>query len=603
MKLRVAWIGDSEDAASYSAKEARVLLRALARRDDLVALWFAVGSVEPPHFWNGIRVFPIPPDTLDSADFLKTLIAQQRPDVALWSIPSDRFRPGLEHLTRSGIPLISRPEPTEAQDGRSQSSGPARAAAGPSAPPPGADGSWPFLAGLEPDAQCGEEPTAALGHLQRLIEEKVPAPALTLAPCPTHLVMRQQLFCNASLAQVMFELTNALIQLGVPAVAQDDHPVFSKPYVHREEDLVRTAASGKHQRLVESLGRDYDPENAITVHFSMFRGGARGARFGTFPSLGPREVLYTTGNHTVAAGPARQLAACFEKILAPSRHVLRPYLDAGLPRAQGAVVPHGVDPSAFSPESPPRRYPTEKGFKFLQTSFPWITEKGFDLTVQAFSRAFSAHDDVALVLRTPRIRDAGERQSTFGQLQRLVGEARGKPGAPEILLLEEDIGPNGRGGVYTGANCYVFPLRAEGFSMTILEAMACGLPVIATPWSGPADFLSPRWAYTLRHSNPIPERGRDGTVLRYHVEPDLDHLVHLMRYVHRHQDEARALGTLASSVARRDWTWARAAAKLASIFHLLTVSPAPEGESGASAGPAGATAAAAEEAAFAAFSI
>jgi hypothetical protein len=30
--------------------------------------------------------------------------------------------------------------------------------------------------------------------------------------------------------------------------------------------------------------------------------------------------------------------------------------------------------------------------------------------------------------------------------------------------------------------------------------MACGLPAIATPWSGPADFLSPWYSYTLRHS-------------------------------------------------------------------------------------------------------
>jgi glycosyltransferase involved in cell wall biosynthesis len=133
-----------------------------------------------------------------------------------------------------------------------------------------------------------------------------------------------------------------------------------------------------------------------------------------------------------------------------------------------------------------------------------------------------------------------------------------------------DVPLGRRGGIYTGANCYLFPLRAEGFAMTILEAMACGLPVIATPWSGPADFLSPRYNYTLCHSNPVPERARDGTILRFHVEPDLDHVVHLMRHAYAHQDEAKALGLAASGVARDRWTWKHAAAKLASVFGFKT---------------------------------
>ena len=259
---------------------------------------------------------------------------------------------------------------------------------------------------------------------------------------------------------------------------------------------------------------------------------------------------------------------CFEKILAPCHHLLRTYMEAGLDRTRGTVIPHGIDPQIFSPESPRICYPTEKKFKFLQTSFPWITEKGFDLTIKAFAQAFSACDDVALVLRTPQIRDSKERQSTFGRLEGLVREARAKAGAPEIILVEQDVELGRRGGVYTGADGYVFPLRAEGFGMTILEAMACGLPVVATPWSGPADFLSPRWAYTLRHSNPIPERDRQGGIVRYHVEPDMEQLIHLMRRVYRDRDEATALGRKASQVAREYWTWRHAALKLAGFFHI-----------------------------------
>jgi glycosyltransferase involved in cell wall biosynthesis len=167
----------------------------------------------------------------------------------------------------------------------------------------------------------------------------------------------------------------------------------------------------------------------------------------------------------------------------------------------------------------------------------------------------------------PRIRDPRQRTDTFGRLESLVRDERARPHAPEILLVEADVPLAHRGGFYTGADCYVHPLRAEGFGMTILEAMACGLPVIATPWSGPADFLSPRLAYTLRHSGPIPERA-NGVISRYHVEPDLEHLIHLMRHVFECRDEAKAVGRAAAETARGHWTWKHAAEKLASIFHL-----------------------------------
>jgi glycosyltransferase involved in cell wall biosynthesis len=344
--------------------------------------------------------------------------------------------------------------------------------------------------------------------------------------------------------------------------------MFSKAFIHREEELLRAGAPEKYKRIAGRLSEEYDPENSVIVHFSMLKERAGYSRFGVFHALTPHEALYTTGNHTMTPDGVRRLSRAFEMVLAPSWHVLRPYVEAGLAPGRGAVIPHGIDPAVLSPEAPPLAYNTQKRFKFVQTSFPWVYEKGFDLSISAFCRAFTSRDDAALILRIPHIREPEQRKATFGRLEALVKEAAAKPGAPEILLLELDVDLNRRGGIYTGADCYVFPLRAEGFSMTILEAMACGLPVIATPWSGPADFLSPRWAYTLRHSNPIPERLRDGSLRGYHVQPDMAHLVHLMRHVYEHQDEARALGRRASEVARRDWTWKAAARKLASVFSL-----------------------------------
>ncbi len=583
MKLRLAWLADPEYADSYSARETRVLLRAMARSGEAVPIWFAVGSAQPPHLWNGIRVFPIPPECLATPDFLRTLMAQQRPRVVLSNLPRAAFPAGFEYLGRNGVAWLERINPANAHPEVAPASCRHLLLLGHNGAHPAPPNTvfLPYLRGLDPAVADGDEPTPVLRQLEKLVAEAGAWEGASQqsrsrreeALIPVHLVMRQQLFCNASPAHVMFELTNALIELGVPTVPQDEHSVLSKGYIHREEELLRVGAPKKFERISRCLLREYDPETAITVHFTMLKPGPTYARFGAFPSLTPREVLYTTGNHTVRPDGLRQLTDLFETILAPSEHVLRPYLEAGLSPRRGAVIPHGVDPAVFSPEAPPLAYTTDKRFKFMQTSFPWVYEKGFDLTIKAFCRAFSSRDDVALILRVPRIPNRNERASTFGRLEALVAEAVAQPGAPEIVLLELDVALGRRGGIYTGADCYLFPLRAEGFGMTILEAMACGLPVIATPWSGPADFLSPRYAYTLRHSGLIPERTRAGALLRYHVEPDLDHLIHQMRYVHEHPDEAKALGRLAAAVARRDWTWARAAEKLASVFSLQPARP------------------------------
>ena len=577
MKLRLAWLGDAENEDSYSAREARVVLKALARSSDIQPLWFAVGASEPPHIWNGIPVFPVPKECMVSSTFLQTLLSQQRPQVVLTSLPASALSGIREYLNRENMRWIHRIIPDDIQSVQDPSVSTILVGEESQCANFSNSKFVPYLEGADPAIRHGADPTAMLQRLKDVIVNGSGKRPVNSSG-QTHLVMRQQLFCNSSVAQVMFELTNALIELGIPTVPQEEHAIFSQDgYILREEELVRSGAPDKYERIRRCLGTEYDPESSITIHFALLQSLKRITRYGTFQSLCGREVLYTTGNHAVASSDVRQLMGSFGMVLAPSKYVLQPYFEAGLSRKCGAVIPHGIDPLVYSPKIAPFQYSTKKRFKFLQTSFPWVHEKGFDLTIKAFSRAFSYRDDVSLILRIPRIKDPSVRKSRFGRLEALVQEALVKPGAPEILLLEMDVELNRRGGIYTGADCYVHPLRAEGFGMTILEAMACGLPVIATPWSGSADFLSPRWAYLLHHSGPVPEKAKDGKVLRYHVEPELDHLVSLMRYTYEHEDEGNTLGQKAAHVAREEWTWRHAAAKLALLFFQASLPVSSDG--------------------------
>lgn len=43
---------------------------------------------------------------------------------------------------------------------------------------------------------------------------------------------------------------------------------------------------------------------------------------------------------------------------------------------------------------------------------------------------------------------------------------------------------------YQNANVFVFPSNSETFGLVLLEALACGLPVAATPVNGPMDLIS-----------------------------------------------------------------------------------------------------------------
>jgi glycosyltransferase involved in cell wall biosynthesis len=421
----------------------------------------------------------------------------------------------------------------------------------------------PFISGLTGAPHAGAGVADVYESLRAALKEVGRSPRSKADANGACLVMRQHLFCNISLSHVMFELTNSLLELGVPTIPQAQQGDLTPSHIVLEEELYRTGTGDKYERVFKHVHTDYDPEKAITLHFTMLKMG------GAYPALSGREALYVTGNAQGASRESvRQLTSSFEKILGVSPFVLWPFVQAGLGSTQAAIIPHGVDPELFNPERRPTAYPTKKRFKFLETSFPWINEKGFDLTIRAFGQAFSSTDDVCLMLRVPCVTDLSKRKQTFDRLETLVRDELSKPRAPEILLVESNVELDRRGGIYTAADCYVHPSRSEGFGMTILEAMACGLPVISTAWAGPAEFVSARWAYPVRHSPPPSQATGNGTWRCMPVEPELDHLVYLMRHVYSHRNEAKALGRKAAAVVRDRWTWKHAAIKLAELFSL-----------------------------------
>jgi glycosyltransferase involved in cell wall biosynthesis len=158
-----------------------------------------------------------------------------------------------------------------------------------------------------------------------------------------------------------------------------------------------------------------------------------------------------------------------------SRFVRDPYVRSGVPAEKVRIIPLDFNPAIFRPDGPQAALATTKSVRFLFGAGA-LDRKGADLLLEAYLCAFSADDDVCLIVKDVATRTFYEGQ-TFATAFR---EAQRRAGAPEILYRDDDLTDAELAALYRSGTCFVLPYRAEGFAMPPLEAMACGLPVIVT---------------------------------------------------------------------------------------------------------------------------
>jgi glycosyltransferase involved in cell wall biosynthesis len=223
------------------------------------------------------------------------------------------------------------------------------------------------------------------------------------------------------------------------------------------------------------------------------------------------------------------LADNVDELWVPSEYVRGMYLDAGIDPARVVVIPNGVDLERFSPDGPRRDLPgAGEGVRFLFVG-GLVARKGPDVLLAAWREAFAGRDDVTLV-----IKDFGADGIYRGEPAREAIRAHAASGAlPRIVLIEDDLPGEEIAALYRSCDVLVAPYRGEGFAMPVLEAMACGLPVIATA-GGPTDEFCPpeagwriasrRVAFPDDRVGDLPTAGRP-----WLLEPDAVHFVELLR--------------------------------------------------------------------------
>ncbi len=157
---------------------------------------------------------------------------------------------------------------------------------------------------------------------------------------------------------------------------------------------------------------------------------------------------------------------------------------AGVPRQHITQIPNGVDDQRFSPRRP-RVAITGCPFDdadlcLVGTVGRMLTVKAQPLLAQAFVRALQLQPGLRAVARLMLV---GE-----GPLRQQCETVLAAGGCRDLAWLpgERSDVP----AVMNGLDLFVLPSLAEGISNTILEAMASGLPVVATAVGGNADLVT-----------------------------------------------------------------------------------------------------------------
>ncbi|MGQ9685782.1 MAG: glycosyltransferase [Thiobacillaceae bacterium] len=244
-------------------------------------------------------------------------------------------------------------------------------------------------------------------------------------------------------------------------------------------------AAGSYLTLRRLKAEGY---NLIDAHFA-YPDGHAAVRLGRWLGLPVTVTLRGTEvPHSRKPTLRPKLQAVFQqadKVIAVADSLRQLALSLGLPADKGIVVGNGVDTTRFQPvdrQTARARCKLPAQAKVLVTVGALVERKGFHRVIDCLPALMAQHPDLYYLIVGGASPEGDMEAELRAQVARL--------GLSERVRFLGPVPPEDLKWPLSAADVFVLATRNEGWANVILEAMACGLPVVATDVGGNREVVA-----------------------------------------------------------------------------------------------------------------
>jgi len=247
-------------------------------------------------------------------------------------------------------------------------------------------------------------------------------------------------------------------------------------------------------------------------------------------------------------GYERAVGRAADRIVVQCRDEVAELLRLGVPRDRMALVPSGVNTDRFRPPGP--AVPRRAGLARILTVARLVERKGVEDQIRAMRRLPRAE---LVVIGGP---PAGQLGSD--PYARKLRELADRCGVADRVRFAGAVPPERMPAWYRSADVLAATPWYEPFGLTVLEAMACGVPVVATAVGGLTDTVV------------------DGVTGDLVAPRDPAGLAKTLHQLLGDDNRRTAYGAAAVDRAVHSYAWPRIAGRLAAVYATLAARTSAE---------------------------